>query len=158
MSGPGARPLLRHPSACATSAAVTGWWVNVDCQCMGPVVHQIDLKTALQPFINGISFALTRSYTFAILGVNSQWWECLVDFIPWTALNILWLSSVKAISLANWSTLWQATSSRQWLICLNMRARWLHSSLWSLASLHLSMRSHNCRCCCDKLATRWSWQ
>ena len=31
-------------------------------------------KLLCKPFTNGISFALICSYTFAILGVNSQWW------------------------------------------------------------------------------------
>ena len=43
LSVPGTCPLLRHPSACATSD-----WVDVDCQWRDPVVHQIDHKTALQ--------------------------------------------------------------------------------------------------------------
>ena len=87
MSGPGAHPLLRHPSACATSAAVTVDWVGMDCQWMGRVVHQIDQKTALQTIHE---WHQIRSYTFAILGVSSQKWgtfgrfdglNCLKHFV-----------------------------------------------------------------------------
>ena len=156
LSGPGARPLLRHPSACVTSSTVTGWLSGRGLPMNGSS-HSSDWSEyclanhsrMASPWPWSIPIHLP-SWVWIVSGGGR-----LVDLMAWTALNILWLSSVKAISLASWSALWQATSRRRWLICLNMRLR---SSLWRLALLHASWRNRSCLCCCDKSATRWSRQ
>ena len=80
-----------------------------------------------------------------------------VNFIAFTALNILRESSVDVISNASVSALQQARSRSHWLICLKIRHLSLRHFVLSLLSPVASIRSLRARCWADSLATNGSW-
>ena len=90
VSGPGARPLLRHPSACTTSAAVSAWLSGCGLPMKGASRSSDWSENCFATVHEWHQLCLYPFLYIAILGVNSQRWgmfgrfhglNCLEHFV-----------------------------------------------------------------------------